>query len=64
VSHEESDETVADQPEDSVRREAMTRLGTLSAVTSPTVLTLLLSGKASAQSGVLGPPPPDPESEV
>lgn len=45
---------------DMLRRQALEKLGKLSAVTSATMLTLLLSGKASAQSGVIGPPPPPP----
>lgn len=45
---------------DALRREALTKLGKLSAVTSATMLTLLLSGKASAQSGGLPEPPPPP----
>jgi len=60
VNQEDLNETGIEEPEDALRREALARLGALSAVTSSTVLTLLLSDKASAQSGILGPPPPPP----
>ncbi len=42
---------------DRERREALRKLGTLAALTPPTVLTLLLSRRASADS--LGLPPED-----
>jgi len=43
--------TVAD------RREALRKLGLMAALTPPTIMTLLLSRRASAES--LGGPPPD-----
>jgi hypothetical protein len=43
---------------DEERRAALEKLGKLAAFTPPTLLTLLLSERATAQS--LGPPPPPP----
>jgi hypothetical protein len=45
---------------DDLRRDALEKLGRLGAAGSTGMLTLLLSGRASAQS-VLGPPPDPPE---
>ncbi|MCZ7599561.1 MAG: hypothetical protein M5U09_20000 [Gammaproteobacteria bacterium] len=53
-------EQSADADVDVLRREALAKLGRLSGVTSVTLLTLVLSDKASAQSAGLGLPPPPP----
>ena len=45
-------------PTDADRRAALAKLGKLAALTPPTIMTLLLSARASAFS-----PPPDPEPE-
>lgn len=42
-------------PADGERRAIMARLGKMAALTSPTMITLLMSSRASAES-----PPPDP----
>ena len=47
-----------DIPNDAERREALRKLGALAALTPPTVMTLLMSRRASANS--LGPSPDDP----
>ena len=44
-------------PTEAERREALRKLGVMAALTPPTVMTLLLSRRASAES--LGEPPPD-----
>lgn len=45
---------------DALRREALAKLGQLSGITTATLLTLMLSNKASAQSAIVGGPPPPP----
>lgn len=45
----------AGKPTDAERREALRKLGAMAALTPPTVLTLLMSRRASAES-----PPNDP----
>jgi hypothetical protein len=47
-------------PLDAKRRAALAKLGRLAALTPPTILTLMLSQRASADSPVLGDPNPDP----
>jgi hypothetical protein len=42
------------------RRDALRKLGVMAALTPPTILTLLLSRRATAESPVLGEPGPDP----
>lgn len=45
-----TNDACVDQPGDSERRAALARLGALAAWTAPTMLTLMLSTRASAQS--------------
>ena len=44
------------RPTDAERRAALAKLGKLAALTPPTIMTLLLSARASA----ISPPPDDP----
>jgi len=50
-------------PTEAERRDALRKLGVMVALTPPTILTLLLSRRATAASPSIGEPPPDGGSD-